>query len=82
MASSGPPVDNEHGNVPLAQFRTALKDIKTIIGADARTFSKKRAEKVEVEEAKNVVVETIDADENFTTESIENELKTFNFSSV
>ena len=47
MASSGPPVDNEHGNVPLAQFRTALKDIKTIIGADPRTFSKKRAEKVE-----------------------------------
>lgn len=42
----------------------------------------KRAEKVEVEEAKNVVVETIDADENFTTESIENELKTFNVNPV
>lgn len=38
----------------------------------------KRAEKVEVEEPKKVVVETIDADENFTTESIENELKVFN----
>lgn len=38
----------------------------------------KRAEKVEVEEPKKVVVETIDADENFTTESIENELKAFN----
>ena len=37
----------------------------------------KRAEKVEVEEPKKVVVETIDADENFTTESIENELKAF-----
>ena len=42
----------------------------------------KRAEKVEVEEAKKVVVETIDADENFTTESIENELKTFNVNPV
>ena len=42
----------------------------------------KRAEKVEVEEAKKAVVETIDADENFTTESIENELKTFNVNSV
>ena len=42
----------------------------------------KRAEKVEVEEAKKVVVETIDADENFTTESIENELKDFNTKSV
>ena len=41
-----------------------------------------RAEKVEVEEAKKVVVETIDADENFTTESIENELKTFNVNPV
>lgn len=38
----------------------------------------KRAEKVEVKEPKKVVVETIDADENFTTESIENELKAFN----
>ena len=38
----------------------------------------KRAEKVEVEEPKKVVVETVDADENFTTESIENELKAFN----
>lgn len=42
----------------------------------------KRAEKVEVEEAKKVVVETIDADENFTTESIENELKAFNVNPV
>ncbi|WP_270512008.1 DUF2812 domain-containing protein [Holdemanella biformis] len=42
----------------------------------------KRAEKVEVEEAKKAVVETIDADENFTTESIENELKTFNVNSA
>ena len=42
----------------------------------------KRAEKVEVEEAKKAVVETIDADENFTTESIENELKTFNVNPV
>ena len=42
----------------------------------------KRAEKVEVEEPKKVVVETIDADENFTTESIENELKAFNVNSV
>lgn len=41
-----------------------------------------RAEKVEVEEAKKVVVETIDADENFTTESIENELKAFNVNPV
>ena len=40
------------------------------------------AEKVEVEEAKKVVVETIDADENFTTESIENELKAFNVNPV
>ena len=38
----------------------------------------KRAEKVEVEEPKKVVAETIDPDENFTTESIENELKAFN----
>ena len=42
----------------------------------------KRDEKVEVEEAKKVVVETIDADENFTTESIENELKAFNVNPV
>lgn len=42
----------------------------------------KRAEKVEVEEAKKAVVETIDADENFTTESIENELKAFNVNPV
>ena len=42
----------------------------------------KRAEKVEVEEVKKVVVETIDADENFTTESIENELKAFNVNPV
>ena len=42
----------------------------------------KRAEKVEVEEPKKVVVETIDADENFTTESIENELKAFNVNPV
>ena len=42
----------------------------------------KRAEKVEVEETKKVVVETIDADENFTTESIENELKAFNVNPV
>ena len=42
----------------------------------------KRAEKVEVEEPKKAVVETIDADENFTTESIENELKTFNVNPV
>ena len=40
------------------------------------------AEKVEVEEAKKVVVETIDADESFTTESIENELKAFNVNPV
>ena len=46
MASSGPPADDEHGNVPLNLFRTALADIQTIIGADARTFSKKRAETV------------------------------------
>lgn len=38
----------------------------------------KRAEKSEVEEPKKVVIETIDADEDFTTESIENELKDFN----
>lgn len=42
----------------------------------------KRAEKSEVEEPKKVVIETIDADEDFTTESIENELKDFNTKSV
>lgn len=42
----------------------------------------KRAEKSEVEEPKKVVIETIDADEDFTTESIENELKDFNAKSV
>ena len=42
----------------------------------------KRAEKSEVEEPKKVIVETIDADEDFTTESIENELKDFNSKSV
>lgn len=42
----------------------------------------KRAEKSEVEEPKRVVIETIDADEDFTTESIENELKDFNTKSV
>ena len=42
----------------------------------------KRAEKSEVEEPKKVVIETIDVDEDFTTESIENELKDFNTKSV
>ena len=42
----------------------------------------KRTEKSEVEEPKKVVIETIDADEDFTTESIENELKDFNTKSV
>lgn len=42
----------------------------------------KRAEKSEVEEPKKVIIETIDADEDFTTESIENELKDFNAKSV
>lgn len=42
----------------------------------------KRAEKSEVEEPKKVVIETIDADEDFTTGSIENELKDFNTKSV
>ena len=42
----------------------------------------KCAEKSEVEEPKKVVIETIDADEDFTTESIENELKDFNTKSV
>ena len=42
----------------------------------------KRAEKSEVEEPKKVVIETIDADEDFTTELIENELKDFNTKSV
>ena len=42
----------------------------------------KRAEKSEVEEPKKVVIETIDADEDFTTESVENELKDFNTKSV
>lgn len=42
----------------------------------------KRAEKSEVEEPKKVAIETIDADEDFTTESIENELKDFNTKSV
>lgn len=42
----------------------------------------KRAEKSEVEEPKKVVIETVDADEDFTTESIENELKDFNTKSV
>ena len=42
----------------------------------------KRAEKSEVEEPKKVIIETIDADEDFTTESIENELKDFNTKSV
>lgn len=42
----------------------------------------KRAEKSEVEEPKKVVIETIDVDEDFTTESIENELKDFNAKSV
>ncbi len=42
----------------------------------------KRAEKSEVEEPKKVVIETIDADEDFTTELIENELKDFNAKSV
>lgn len=42
----------------------------------------KCAEKSEVEEPKKVVIETIDADEDFTTESIENELKDFNAKSV
>ena len=46
MASSGPPGDDEHGDVQITQIRQAIASIHTIIGADPRTFSKKRANDV------------------------------------
>ena len=52
MASSGPPGDDGHGDVPLTQFRQEIASIRTLIGADPRTFSRKRANDVNVHLAK------------------------------
>ena len=52
MASSGPPGDDGHGDVPLTQFRQEIASIRTLIGGDPRTFSKKRANDVSLHLAK------------------------------
>ena len=52
MASPGPPSDDEQGDVRITQIQQAIASIQTIIGADPRTFSKKRANEVRLHLAK------------------------------
>ncbi|KAI2795424.1 hypothetical protein BLOT_016763 [Blomia tropicalis] len=46
MSSSDPPNQARKDDVPHVDIKQHIRDIKTIINADPRTFSKKRAQEV------------------------------------